>query len=158
MLIDFDKFLDLQRKLPEEYRSKRLAITLPITHYDDDADETAIFSRIIESRRMAELAPLQCELAKRDKVTRKKCTVKGKVLDYDAQTRRYLVEEISDSNQWHYTERLCLQFSDFETKADIDQRRTQDMGLQKMAFLRLNVERMLFSEALKLRPELRPSP
>lgn len=31
------------------------------------------------------------------------------------------------------------------------------MSLQKQAFLRINIERMLFSEALKLRPELRPN-
>ena len=32
------------------------------------------------------------------------------------------------------------------------------MNLQKAAFLRVNLERMLFSEALKLWPDLRPTP
>lgn len=53
LLIDFDKFLDLQRKLPDEYIAKRLAISLPIAHYDDESDETQILQRVIKNRRQA---------------------------------------------------------------------------------------------------------
>lgn len=33
--IDFDQFLELQRKLPEEYVNKRVAIAIPLMHFDD---------------------------------------------------------------------------------------------------------------------------
>ena len=40
-------------------------------------------------------------------------------------------------------------------KTDIEERRVKNMKNQKEAFLRVNLERMLMGEALKLRPEIR---
>ena len=37
----------------------------------------------------------------------------------------------------------------------MDKRRLKNMNTQKQAYLRVNIERMLLSEGLKLRPELR---
>lgn len=50
-----------------------------------------------------------------------------------------------------------MQFRDIETKGDIDDRRVKNMNACKQAFLRVNLERMLLNEGLKLRPELRMS-
>ena len=58
----------------------------------------------------------------------------------------------------YYTKRLCICFTDFETKGDLEMRRIKDLAMQKQAFLRLNLERMLINEALKLRPEVRQNP
>ena len=51
--------------------------------------------------------------------------------------------------------RLCLQFSEFESRSEIESRRVQAMKLSKAALLRLNTERIFYSEALNERPELR---
>ena len=53
LIIDFDSFLSLQKKLPDEYINKRLAITIPLVHFDDYFDEANIFHRLIEERRKA---------------------------------------------------------------------------------------------------------
>ena len=155
--IDFDQFRALQRKLPDEYINKRLAVSVPVTGFDDDYDESRILQRVIKSRRIAKESPLYCQLTKKDKNSKRKCVVRAKVLDYDPKARRYLIEECSDEKERFCASRLCVQFVDFETSGDLDMRRMRDVTLQKQAFLRANIERMLFSEALKLRPELRPS-
>ena len=51
--------------------------------------------------------------------------------------------------------RLCLQFGEFESRSEIESRRVQAMKLRKAALLRLNTERIFYSEALNERPELR---
>ena len=76
-------------------------------------------------------------------------------MDYCPYTNRYLVQEISPDQTKFFSRRLCLQFQDIETKRDMDKRRLKNMNTQKQAYLRVNIERMLLSEGLKLRPELR---
>ena len=154
--IDYDKFLDLQNRMPEEYVDRRLAVSLPVTCFDDHEDEGEILAKVIYRRRLAKKDPLQCELTRRNTETYKKTVVRGSVLDYDRQTCRYLVEDQSnDLRQLYYANRLCIQFLDFETSVDLDTREMKDFTLQRVATLRMNIERMLFSEALKLRPDLR---
>ena len=162
LLVDTDQFLALQRKFPAEYVSKRIAISVPITHFDDDWDESKIFHRIINKRRKEQQEPLICQVIKNDKHKRKKL-IQGRVLDYDPVTRRYLVEVAvedlaEEKPRKYFTKRVCLHFTDFESKGDMDARRLHDMTSQKQAFLRLNIERMFYSEALKQRPDLRPNP
>ena len=53
LLIDDSKFLDLQRKLPDSYTHKRLAMSVPVTCFDDYVDEAEILSKVIEQRRSA---------------------------------------------------------------------------------------------------------
>ena len=67
LLVDFERFLSLQRKLPSEYADKRLAVTLPLERFDDYMDEAVILERVIRSRRLAGAAPLICEFCRRDK-------------------------------------------------------------------------------------------
>ena len=45
---------------------------------------------------------------KRSEITRRKCTVRGQVLDYDKATARYLVQEHSEEQECFYTKRLCI--------------------------------------------------
>ena len=51
--------------------------------------------------------------------------------------------------------RLCVQFNDFESKENIEQRRVDAMQLTKMVFLRVNIEHVLFEEVMKIWPEMR---
>ena len=95
LLIDFEKFLELQRKLPKEYIDKRISVALPIVGFDEQAQEAEILSKIISDRRKAKADPLTCEFIKRDPISHKKVQVKGHVLDYDFETRRYLIEDTS---------------------------------------------------------------
>ena len=67
LLVDTDQFLALQRKFPAEYASKRIAISVPITHYDDDWDESKIFQRVIRRRRREQQEPLTCQVIKNDR-------------------------------------------------------------------------------------------
>ena len=60
-----------------------MAVTVPITQFDDNSDEADIFSRVIRERRLAKQEPLGCDFIKRDHITHRKSIVKGKVLDYD---------------------------------------------------------------------------
>ena len=89
--IDFDTFLQLQRLQPSEYTDKRIAITIPSYSYDDAAEEEIILEKVITDRRLAHALPLTCEFMKRDRATKRKLIVKGKVLDFDFKTKRYLV-------------------------------------------------------------------
>ena len=115
--------------------------------------------KVIQNRIEAGLEPLKCLLTKRSEETNRKCTVKGKVLEYYPLLQRYLIQEIGETvNEKFLSNRLCVRFVDFETDGDLDMRRMKGMALQKASFLRMNIERILFSEMLKLRPELRPAP
>ena len=51
--------------------------------------------------------------------------------------------------------RLCIQFDDLEVRAEVEDRRVAAMQVSKQVLLRINIERILFEEVLKLRPELR---
>lgn len=51
--------------------------------------------------------------------------------------------------------RLCIQFEDFETRKQIEDRRVLASHLSKHVLLKLNIERILFHEVLKIRPEIR---
>ena len=42
LLIDFEQFLELQRKLPAEYSDRRLANCIPMERFDDDQLEAEI--------------------------------------------------------------------------------------------------------------------
>ena len=92
--VDFEKFLDLQWKLPDEYSSdKRIGISIPLTHYDDDAEELQVLSRVIADRRKKKLPCLLCEMVKKDKISGRKVPVKGKVIDFDESLKSFLIEE-----------------------------------------------------------------
>jgi len=129
LLIDFDSFLTLQHKLPDEYINKRLAITIPLIHFDDYVDEADILNRLIVERRKANHEPLNCVLSKRDKLTHRKHNIAGKVLDYEPKSHQYLIEEITPEKFRYMANRLCVQFCDFETQNDLEMRRTKDSQL-----------------------------
>ena len=115
LIIDFDSFLSLQKKLPDEYINKRLAITIPLVHFDDYFDEANIFHRLIEERRKANQEPLKCVLIKRDELTHRKHNVVGNILDYEPKSRMFLIEEVTPEKLRYMANRLCVQFCDFET-------------------------------------------
>ena len=125
--------------------------------FDDDYEEAQIIQEVIRTRRIAKAEPLKVNFFKRNEINLKKITLKGSVLDYCPYTNRYLIQESSPDRKMYFSRRLSLQFRDFETKGDIDKRRLKNMNTQKQAFLRVNLERMLLNEGLKLRPDLRQS-
>ena len=55
----------------------------------------------------------------------------------------------------YLTSRLCLCFEDLEDYHGIEQKRVKAMTLQKMTFVRLNIERIFVDEVLKLLPKMR---
>ena len=125
--------------------------------FDDDEEESEVLSHTIRTRRLAKAEPLKVEFFKRDDTTQKRIILKGSVLDYCPDTRRFLIEEGNADRTMYFSRRLCIQFRDLETKGDIDERRVKNMNTSKQALLRVNLERMLLNEALKQRPELRMS-
>ena len=96
--------------------------------------------KVIQNRIEAGLEPLKCLLTKRSEETNRKCTVKGKVLEYYPLLQRYLIQEIGETvNEKFLSNRLCVRFVDFETDGDLDMRRMKGMALQKASFLRMNI-------------------
>ena len=106
--IDFDQFLALQRKLPSEYTDKRLAFCIPMERFDDDSLEAEVISHVIRTRRLARCEPLKIEFFRREAVNHLKISVKGSLLDYDPETRRYLVEESCPEKTLYFTRRLSI--------------------------------------------------
>ena len=108
LLVDFDQFLALQRKLPSEYTDKRLGFCIPIEKFDDDQLEADVIHHVIRTRRLARLEPLKIEFFRRDTVNHLKIAVKGSLLDYDPHTKRYLVEESCKEKTLYFTRRLSI--------------------------------------------------
>lgn len=54
-----------------------------------------------------------------------------------------------------YMQRLNIQIEAIESKGDIEARRVKAMTLSKNVLLRLNIERILYEEVLRQKPELR---
>ena len=127
LLIDSESFLNLQRYRPAEYIDKRLAVSLPLEQFDDFAAEAKILSRVITARRLSGESPLACTFFMRDR-DGKKVAQRGVVLDYDAPTNRYLVQESGGDASVFFTKRLSLQFHDYETHHDLDHRRVKSVN------------------------------
>lgn len=72
----------------------------------------------------------------------------GKCLDYLEDTKQFLVE--FDDQSKIVTSRLCMLFADLEKLSDLEARRVNAMTLQKLAFVRLNCERIFVDEILQL--------
>ena len=90
-MIDFEQFLELQRRLPAQYSDRRLANCIPMERFDDHEEEAEILHKVIRTRRLSRLDPLKVEFFRRDDVTNLKITAKGSVLDFDPETQRYLI-------------------------------------------------------------------
>ena len=148
--VDFEAILKLQRKI-EEYRTRRVCNLLPLMLFDDFQTECLILKRIIDQRLWTEQPPLPCTVTLKD-LSDRRSAHPGEVLDYLEEARMFIV---AVNGVRCLVNRLCIQLDDFETRENIEERRVQAMTLGKQVFIRLNMERVLFDEGLKMRPELR---
>lgn len=62
-------------------------------------------------------------MIRKDESSGRKISVKGKVLDYDIDNKKFLVEESSEQADKFITIRQNLVLLDFETKSDVDFRK-----------------------------------
>ena len=147
--VDFEAILKLQRRV-EEYRGRRVCNLLPLMMYDDFQTECLILKRVINQRLWAEQPPLRCTVTMKD-ASDKRTSHPGEVLDYLEAERMFIVEV---KGARYFFNRLCIQFDDFETRENMEERRVQAMTLGKQVFLRLNIEHVLFEEGLKMRRDL----
>ncbi len=73
--------------------------------------------------------------------------VKAKVLDYDEERRKFIVEfKVDDKVIRKYLGRLSLVFDDFDTKETIDERRKLAVKLRRNTLFKLNAERLFVHE------------
>ena len=75
-----------------------------------------------------------------------------RILDYVKERNAFIVQIENDR---YMISRLCIQLEEFEGKNDIEERRVRAHSIGKSTFLRLNIERIIFEEILRMRPELR---
>ena len=66
------------------------------------------------------------------------------------------IVEVEDKRLFMH--RLNIQIEEIESRKMIEERRALAMTLSKSVLLRLNVERILFEEVLKQKPEMRQPP
>ena len=119
--------------------------------FDDFEDECLSLQKEIVRRRIGLLAPVTCVVTMKDQ-REKRYQAEGEVLDYLRHEQMFIVQ-IEDKR--YLMPRLCIQFPDFEARAEVEDRRVAAMQVSKQVLLRMNIERILFEEVLKLRPELR---
>ena len=97
------------------------------------------------------LEPVRCVVTMKDQ-REKRHQQEGEVIDYLRHERMFIVQV---EEKRYLMPRLCIQFSDVEARAEVEDRRVAAMQVSKQVLLRMNIERILFEEVLKLRPELR---
>ena len=147
--VDFEAILKLQRKVAD-YGERRLQNVLPLYIFDDYESECQVIQKEIYRRRTENLEPVCGNVIMKDEYEKRVQEV-GEVLDYDRQTQMFIVQ-VDDKR--YYMHRLCIQFEEFETKTQIEDRRVAAMQMSKSVLLRLNIERILFQEIIKMRPEI----
>ena len=72
---------------------------------------------------MENLEPILCMVTMKDEYDKRMQEV-GEVLDYDYRMQMFIVEV---DEKRYFMHRLCIQFEDFETKAQIEDRRVAAM-------------------------------
>lgn len=124
---------------------------MPLVIFDDSRLECDAIQTEIVRRRRRQLDPIVVAATFRDD-SDKRVTDIGALLDYDQDQQRFIVQ-IED--RLYFMHRLNVQIEEVETKAAIEERRVTAMTLSKSVLLRMNVERILFEEVLRQRPEMR---
>ena len=116
--VDFEAILKLQRKV-EFYSERRLQNVLPLFIFDDYTNECLKIQTEILRRRKGGIPPVTCVVTMKDE-NEKRFQDSGDVLDYDWRQQEFIVEV---DGKRYFMNRLCIQFEDFESKAELEERR-----------------------------------
>ena len=119
---------------------------MPLEIFDDFLTENERIKQVILSRSREE----EPNLKARSYYFHLDGTVEEKdaeVLDYDSDTKKYLIQfESQGKILKKHCGRMNLQFIEFETREQIEQRRSDAQALRKEAAMRLTAEKFFINE------------
>ena len=119
--------------------------------FDDFKEECMRLKGVIENKRARNKPPVICQVQVVDS-TGDEQFVRGKVEEYLPDLEKFIVNL---NGFRYYSGRLAMQFEMFETGVQTEKRRQTAFQLQQETFQRVNFERMLFEEIMRMYPDIR---